>query len=148
MPAPYTGRCACGKVTLKIEGEPIAVGQCWCRQCQKIGAGGGTNNALFRMDQVSIAGELATHSYVASSGNTVKQEFCASCGTPIWGQSSARDYICAVKLGARCGQRRETLQPSACQGWRFECKPPNAPAKFLCSCENMADADVEGGARL
>lgn len=100
MPAPYTGRCGCGKVTLSIEGEPFAVGQCWCRQCQQIASGGGTNNALFRTEQVKIEGQLATHTYVAASGNTVTQEFCPSCGTPIWGQSSARDYVCAVKLGA------------------------------------------------
>ena len=47
MTAPYTGRCACGQVRLRIESEPLALRQCWCRQCQQVAAGSPTNNALF-----------------------------------------------------------------------------------------------------
>jgi hypothetical protein len=96
----YTGRCACGNVTLAISGEAIAIRQCWCRQCQQIAAGGPTHNAMFRTDDVAIEGALSTHSYVAASGNTITQAFCTACGSPIMGYSSARPQFRTIRLGA------------------------------------------------
>jgi hypothetical protein len=95
----YTGRCACGAVTLAIAGKPVTARQCWCRQCQQIAAGGPTHNAMFRTDDVTIAGPLSGHSYVAASGNTITQSFCTACGTPVMGQSSARPQFRVIRLG-------------------------------------------------
>lgn len=99
MPAPYTGRCACGSVTATIKGEPMAVRQCWCRQCQQSAAGGPTNNATFLTAEWEMSGALASHSTPAASGNTLIQYFCPSCGTPVMGQSSARMHMASVRLG-------------------------------------------------
>jgi hypothetical protein len=96
----YTGRCACGKVTLAISGEPIQTRQCWCRQCQQIAAGGATHNAIFRTEDVAIDGELASTGYVAASGNTLTLHFCPSCGSHVYGQSSARLHFRTVRFGA------------------------------------------------
>ena len=95
----YNCRCQCGAVSAKIVGEAVAVRQCWCRQCQQIAAGGPTNNAIFRTDDVEMSGALATHSYVAASGNTLTQSFCAACGTPVMAQSSARPQFRTIRLG-------------------------------------------------
>lgn len=95
----YLGRCACGKVTLALAGEPIATRQCWCRQCQQIAAGGPTHNAIFRTEDVTINGDLALHSYTAASGNTLALWFCPSCGSHVFGQSSARMHLKTVRLG-------------------------------------------------
>jgi hypothetical protein len=100
MAAPYTGRCACGQVTLAMAGQPVLVRQCWCRQCRRIAAGGPANNAAFRTEDVTITGELASHAYIAASGNTLTQWFCPSCGTPLTGQSSARQHLLTVRFGA------------------------------------------------
>lgn len=96
---PYTGRCACGAVTATITGQPVAVRQCWCRQCQQLAAGSPTTNAMFATDDVAMRGELATASYVAASGNTLTQSFCGTCGTPVMGQSSARPQFRTIRLG-------------------------------------------------
>jgi len=95
----YTGSCACGAVTATIAGEPIAVRQCWCRQCQHIAAGSATTNAMFATDNVEISGTLNTRSYVAESGNTLTQSFCGLCGTAVMGQSSARPQFRTLRLG-------------------------------------------------
>lgn len=97
---PYSGQCACGSVRLEITGEPIATRQCWCRQCQQIAAGGPTNNAIFKVDDVAISGTLAHQSWAAASGNTLTFHFCPSCGTQIYGQSSARMHLKTVRFGA------------------------------------------------
>jgi hypothetical protein len=99
MPAPYTGRCACGSVTATITGEPLAVRQCWCRQCQQTAAGGATNNAAFLLAEWDLSGELDTHRTLAASGNTLIQSFCPKCGTPVMVQSSARMHMASVRLG-------------------------------------------------
>lgn len=95
----YTGRCACGTVTVEISGEPIGTRQCWCRQCQQIAAGGPTNNAIFKAEDVALAGDLASSTWKAESGNTLTFHFCPSCGTQVYGQSSARPHLVTVRLG-------------------------------------------------
>ena len=94
-----TGRCACGAVTARIEGEPLAVRQCWCRQCQQAAAGGPTHNAMFNTADVEIEGELATHAYLAASGNTLTHSFCPKCATQVYAQSSARPQFRTIRLG-------------------------------------------------
>lgn len=96
----FTGRCACGGITLTIAGEPLGTRQCWCRQCQKIATGGASHNAIFRSEEVKIAGSLASSTWAAASGNTLTFWFCPSCGTQIYGQSSARPHLKTVRLGA------------------------------------------------
>lgn len=99
MAAPYTGRCACGSVTATITGEPLGIRLCFCRQCQQIAAGGPTTNAVFEVAGVEMRGPLAAHTFTAHSGNTLTQHFCPSCGTPVYGQSSARTHLMSLRLG-------------------------------------------------
>ncbi|WP_439814279.1 GFA family protein [Zavarzinia sp. CC-PAN008] len=93
------GRCACGVVTATFTGEPIATRQCWCRQCQQVAAGSATQNAIFRLADIAMTGDLATNAYVAASGNTLTHSFCGRCGTPVMAQSSARPQFRTIRLG-------------------------------------------------
>lgn len=99
MPAPYTGRCSCGAVTATITGEPLAVRQCWCRQCQKLTGGSATSNALFQLKDIALSGELASTGYTAASGNSYAQLFCPKCGNPVMGDSSGRPHARVIRLG-------------------------------------------------
>ncbi len=94
----YTGRCACGAVTLQIDGKPLMARQCCCRQCQTLAAGGPTNNAMFPTDTVQIDGVLGTSTWTAASGNTLRFHFCPACGTQIYAQSSARPHIRTLRI--------------------------------------------------
>ena len=100
MGGSYTGRCACGQITLSIAADPVGTRQCWCRQCQQIAAGGPTHNAIFPAEAVGVEGELASAAWKAASGNTLTFHFCPACGTQIYGQSSARMHLKTVRLGA------------------------------------------------
>jgi hypothetical protein len=96
----FTGRCACGAVTATIAAEaPVAVRQCWCHQCQKVAAGGSTNNAIFPAESVTVSGALGQHGYTAPSGNTLTQYFCPQCGTAVMAQSSGRLHLRTFRLG-------------------------------------------------
>ncbi|HKR93076.1 GFA family protein [Novosphingobium sp.] len=84
---------------LKVLGEAIGTRQCWCRQCQQIAAGGPTNNAIFRVADVTLNGDLASSTWTADSGNTLTFHFCPSCGTQVYAQSSARPHLMTFRLG-------------------------------------------------
>jgi hypothetical protein len=95
----YRGRCACGAVTAEIKGEPLQMRQCWCRQCQQLAGGNASTNAIFLAADVAIAGDLATHDYIAASGNVLTKSFCAGCGTQVMAQSSARPHLRTLRFG-------------------------------------------------
>jgi len=98
MSSPYSARCACGAVCATISGEPVAVRECWCRQCQQVAAGGPTRNAMFRVEDIALSGTLASHEYTAASGNRLTQHFCPGCGSPVMSQSSARPHLRTLRL--------------------------------------------------
>lgn len=138
--AGYTGACLCGAVRLIAKGQPVAVRQCWCRQCQSLAAGGPTNNAIFPADLVEITGSLAKSSWQAASGNRLDFHFCPACGTQIYGQSSARMHLKTMRLGVF--YQPHDLRPAAAiwlqdaPGWavidpgleQFAQQPPPPPA--------------------
>lgn len=95
----YAGQCACGAVRATFSSDPLAVRQCWCRQCQQLGGGGPVVNVIFPVAAMELSGALATNNYVAASGNTMAQFFCSTCGTPVMGQSKARQHVAAVRMG-------------------------------------------------
>jgi hypothetical protein len=95
----YTGKCSCGAVCVAVSGEPAAVRQCWCRQCQQLAGGGATNNAMFHTADVTVSGPLASAQWLAGSGNTLTHWRCAQCGNPVFAQSSARPQFMTLRLG-------------------------------------------------
>jgi hypothetical protein len=137
----YTGRCNCGQVVLAMEGEPVATRLCWCRQCQRLAAGGPSHNAIFHAAGVVIEGALASHAYVARSGNTLTQWFCPACGTHVYAQSSARPQFRTVRFGVL--DQPHELKPAMviwtdeAPGWvhfdpaleRFPQQPPPPPSR-------------------
>ncbi len=95
----FTGSCACGAVGVQIQGQPLTVRECWCRQCQKLASGGPTRNGIFLTADIAMSGSVASNSRIAASGNELTWSFCAACGTQLSGASSARPEMRAVRLG-------------------------------------------------
>ena len=96
-----TGGCLCGKVRFTIDVEkPIAARQCWCRLCQYLSAGGGTINAIFPKDKVTVTGERALYTSVADSGAVMHRSFCPACGTPLFSEAEPRPHQIIVRAGS------------------------------------------------
>ena len=94
-----TGRCYCGAVQYKVEGDPMFKGQCHCRECQYI-AGGSPNMVMGMPD--------ATFSYTKGSpkaftradlDNAVTREFCPDCGTHLLAKSAGLPGAVLIKVG-------------------------------------------------
>lgn len=78
------GGCGCGRARYRVEGEPIFVNNCHCRQCQRQTGSTSVVNAFFETERVTfISGELAEDTFVAGSGGTHTIRRCADCGTAL-----------------------------------------------------------------
>jgi len=79
------GGCGCGAVRYRVTGEPIMVHNCHCRLCQRQTGSTSVVNAFFESERLTLlAGELASHTLVAGSGNPHTIHRCAACGTALW----------------------------------------------------------------
>ncbi len=94
-----TGGCLCGAVRYRVAGAPIAVRACWCRLCQKLGAGSGTVNVGFASADVAIEGELTHFASTADSGTVLHRGFCPVCGTPVTSQAESRRHQIFLRAG-------------------------------------------------
>jgi hypothetical protein len=94
-----TGGCLCGAVRYTATGEPIAVRACWCRLCQKLGAGSGTVNVGFRTQDVRLTGQLTEYVSTADSGTILRRGFCPTCGTPVTSQAETRQHQLFLRAG-------------------------------------------------
>ncbi len=83
--------CACGRVHITVEKEPLAVVTCHCEFCQKRTGSAFQVSAVFPEDaNVEITGETKRYSGVetngvgTANGNNVSYHFCPTCGSTIF----------------------------------------------------------------
>jgi hypothetical protein len=73
----FEGGCECGRIRFRIEGEPISVHCCHCRQCQKITGSAFALNAMIEAERVEVvAGAEALEG---------KRGRCPDCQALLWG---------------------------------------------------------------
>lgn len=95
-----SGRCMCGAVSYKIEGDPVVTAQCHCEECRRLSGTGHTVGAMFRADQVIISGKLGEYVYTSANSSQVTKAFCQSCGSPIYGQNTNAPDHMTLPLGS------------------------------------------------
>lgn len=95
-----TGGCQCGTLRYRIEGDPVALVVCHCRECQRqTGSAFGMSLVVPRDGLVITAGEPKIFSRVADSGRRVRCAFCPDCGTRIYHAPEAMADTVNVKPG-------------------------------------------------
>ena len=78
--------CSCGQLHLTIEGESLRTPMCHCLECQRRTGAVISNQARFRRENVTFAGQLTTWKRTAESGNAMTFHFCPACGSTVyWG---------------------------------------------------------------
>lgn len=96
---PATARCLCGAVTLTVKAQPLASGQCHCKDCQRASGTGHMSLAFFKKADVEIAGKTASYGSKADSGNVNTRHFCPTCGARMYGENSARPHMMGISAG-------------------------------------------------
>ncbi len=99
MPTSFTGGCACGAIRYECSAEPLYMGNCHCRECQRVSGGAHTSTLLVPKAALSITGEVKYHERKGDSGQTVRKGFCPNCGSPLFTQPA----LLGDKIGIRVG---------------------------------------------
>ena len=91
-----SGRCECGAVTLKLNGDPITGVNCHCLVCQRLSGSGHVFVLLYPADRIEIKGKLSSYEYRADSGKMAKSHFCPGCGSHVFGTNERFPGTCGV----------------------------------------------------
>ena len=59
-----TWHCLCGAVTYTIRGEPVGMGQCHCKDCQRASGIGHMSIARFKREDVMISGQTTSYARI------------------------------------------------------------------------------------
>lgn len=87
--AKYEGGCLCGAVRYKAEVEPVNQRVCHCRIWQRAIGAAFNARLLFRSDDVTIEGPVAT----INSTPDLKRGFCPACGTTLFSRRDSRGIL-------------------------------------------------------
>lgn len=89
---PRTARCACGRVEVTVEGEPLLVLVCLCDFCQKRSGNIFIASAHFAGEKViAISGETKVYNGLEADGvgavgvpGGIDYHFCSTCGSTLY----------------------------------------------------------------
>ena len=124
-----TGGCLCGAVRYESKTPPITARVCWCRLCQKIGAGGPTVNVAFATAGFTVTGALSDYSSTADSGSIMHRRFCPQCGSHLFSEAESRPHLVVVRVGSlddpEIGKPAMTIWTTEAPSWA--CIDPDLP---------------------
>ena len=100
MSEPYTGGCACGEIRYEVSGEPMAMVDCQCRDCQRKSGTGHSSFVVLPRAGATLSGKAAQWDMVADSGNVKTRGFCPKCGSPVYVTFPANPGVIAVHAGS------------------------------------------------
>ncbi len=94
----YTGRCLCGSVTFRIDGELDPIQVCHCQQCRRAQGGPFATNIPVAAESFSLlTGKDTLKGFESSPGKT--RYFCANCGSPVFSARESLPSVVRVRAG-------------------------------------------------
>lgn len=100
--APMTGRCLCGNVTFRADGDAVIQAACHCTDCQR--QTGGPFSVIVGVPKESFRAEgdaLSTFSTVGTDhGGETQRSFCSACGSPVFSVAAVAPELVFIKAGA------------------------------------------------
>ncbi|MBA3922769.1 MAG: GFA family protein [Nostocaceae cyanobacterium] len=99
MATSFTGGCMCGAIRYECSAEPISMGICHCRDCQRATGSAFAAALIMLRSAVTITGEVKYHGVTGDSGNLVKRGFCPHCGSRLFGTPANPDLI-SIQAGS------------------------------------------------
>jgi len=80
-----TGGCLCGALRYEAKGAPDHAGYCYCRDCRKASGSAFIGFMGFTPERITVTGQTRRHHSPASNGNIAVRNFCAECGSLVFG---------------------------------------------------------------
>jgi hypothetical protein len=105
-------RCCCGKLSIRVVGDPVLSGVCHCDDCHRRTGSAFGWSAYFPLDRVkAIKGKAKTYAPAAGTGT---RHFCRHCGSTVyWSANGLPDM-----LGVAGGGFAETPLPPPAHSYR------------------------------
>src|ERR1043166_4610752 len=80
-----TGGCLCGALRYEAHSAPQFSGYCFCGDCRKASGSAFIGFMGFAPEQIKVTGETRRHASPAFNGNIATRNFCAVCGSLVFG---------------------------------------------------------------
>jgi hypothetical protein len=94
------GGCACGQARYRLNGAPIFVHCCHCRDCQRQTGSAFVLNAMIETDRITmLQGGLEAVPVPTDSGSPHDIHRCPVCQTALWSDYGHRSYLRFVRVG-------------------------------------------------
>jgi hypothetical protein len=81
--AEIKGSCRCGKVTYASAADPIFVGICHCRTCQKSTGSAYSTVVAVPSASLTVTGATTRFDATGDSGSATHRDFCPTCGSTV-----------------------------------------------------------------
>jgi hypothetical protein len=94
------GGCMCGAVRYECTAEPVLMGNCHCRDCQRASGGAYTSVLGLPQNAVKITGEVKYYDSKGDSGNVAKRGFCPQCGSRLFGRPAVAPDLIMIMAGS------------------------------------------------
>jgi hypothetical protein len=92
--------CACGRLSVTCEGDPVRVSICHCLACQQRTGSAFGVQARFAREQVQVDGNATEFVRVGDSGGRATFRFCPTCGSTVCWELDGLPGFVAVAVGA------------------------------------------------
>jgi hypothetical protein len=97
--AEIKGSCRCGKVTYTSSADPVFVGVCHCRACQKSTGSAYATVVAVPAASIIVSGATKRFDDVGDSGNATHREFCPECGSTVTQSADVMAGVTMLPLG-------------------------------------------------
>ncbi|HUN56559.1 MAG TPA: GFA family protein [Candidatus Binataceae bacterium] len=78
------GGCMCGAVRYECTADPMFMGNCHCRDCQRASGSGYAPAIGVPQSAVKITGNVKYYESKGDSGQLAKRAFCPNCGSRLF----------------------------------------------------------------
>ncbi len=95
----FTGGCMCGAIRYDCSADPIVMGFCHCRDCQRATGSAFAAAVIVPRKAVTITGEVKYYDAIGDSGNVISRGFCPHCGSRLFGLRAQTDRI-SIQAGS------------------------------------------------
>lgn len=140
----FVGSCLCGSTRFACEGEPLAVGHCYCNDCRKSSGTGHCTHIALSGQSMRTEGEIRFFVKPADSGNVVRRGFCPQCGSALYSTNDAMPGVVFLRASSLDGPAPVTAQMSVyasrAPDWDT---PPNGLMQFAIMPEGGPSSVIE-----
>jgi len=93
------GGCLCGKVRYSANADPVFVGVCHCKDCQKFT--GSPFSAVVGLPKaaLTVEGRVTTFKKTGDSGQMTERSFCPECGSYVSDTAAVMPDVVMIGTG-------------------------------------------------